>query len=61
MTATLIIAAELATRRKHWIAGVPTPADIDATVTHLAHRLKLPREEVRTVVRAELAALRIAI
>lgn len=54
MTAALIVAAELATRRKHWIAGVPTPADIDAAVAHLAHRLKLPPDTVR----AEIAALR---
>jgi hypothetical protein len=41
MTTALIVAAELKERRKHWIGGIPTPADIDATVTHLAHRLKL--------------------
>lgn len=47
MAVVAAVSAELATRKQHWIAGIPTPSDIDAMVSHLAHRLKLPEATIR--------------
>ncbi len=47
MSCAAAVGAEVALRRRHWIAGIPTPSDIDAMVSHLAHRLKLPEATIR--------------
>lgn len=47
MNCAAAISAEVATRRRLWIGGVPTPADIDAMVRHLVHRLKVPEAIIR--------------
>ena len=44
------VTAEVAERRKSWIGGVPTPADVDAMVRHLAHRLKTSEAIVRDMI-----------
>lgn len=44
--------AELAARRKYWIAGVPTRRDLVAVEKHVAHRLKTTVEAVRAAVAA---------
>ncbi len=47
MAIVAAVSAEVALRRRIWIAGIPTPADIDAMVSHLAHRLKLSEATIR--------------
>ena len=39
--------AEIAARRRHWIGGVPTPADITGIVRDVAHRLRADPAQVR--------------
>lgn len=41
------IRKEVARRRLHWIAGVPTPADLEAVLKHVAHAEKQPLDDVR--------------
>ena len=38
--------AEVAVRRRHWLAGVPTPADLAATRKAVAGRFRVPVEAV---------------
>lgn len=45
-------ASEMFRRRKHWIAGVPTLADLAAVDKCVAHRLKTTAEAVRKAVEA---------
>lgn len=51
------IRKEVARRRQHWIAGVPTPADLEAVLKHVAHAAKQPLEDVRPI----LVALQIRV
>ena len=39
--------AEIAARRKYWIGGVPTPADMEAVEKHIARRLKVSLDVLR--------------
>jgi hypothetical protein len=41
---------EILSRRRRWIAGVPTPADLAVVEKHVAHRLKTTVEAVRAAV-----------
>lgn len=47
MACAAAVSAEVLIRKRHWIAGIPTPADVTAMVRHLAHRLKLPEATIR--------------
>ena len=47
MNCAAAVSAEVKERRRHWIGGVPTPADVDALVRQLAHRLKVPETVIR--------------
>lgn len=47
MACVAVVRAEVTIRRRLWIGGVPTPADIDAMVRHLVHRLKVSEEIIR--------------
>ena len=38
--------AEVAARRRHWLIGVPTPADLAATRKAVAGRFRVPLEAV---------------
>ena len=49
-------AAEMDRRRKYWIAGVPTSADVHAVDLCVARKLKTTAEDVRTAVDAVLQA-----
>ena len=47
MACAAAVSDEVKIRRRLWMAGVPTPADIDAMVRHVARGLQLPEDIVR--------------